>query len=271
LTSADQILEDLAYRPSKLRAVPLLLVAAHPDDEMLGLGSRLPELRRLQIVFATDGAPRDMMDARRLSFGTREEYASTRTREAQAALALLNIQGDRIRHLEFIDQEATLHLDELAQRCLSLLDEYRPATVLTHAYEGGHPDHDAVALAVHLACRQRQTPILEFGGYHDPDGSGHIATDAFLPAPIPTMTLQLKPSEQVRKREALACYATQAPVLAMFCHDHERLRMAPSYDFTASPHPWRPYYESFVRGLDGHRWLGLARDALARAGVTGAI
>src|SRR6185437_9724842 len=44
--------------------------------------------------------------------------------------------------------------------------------VFTHAYEGGHPDHDAVAFAVHAACRLSDIPpaIVEMPYYHRQDG-----------------------------------------------------------------------------------------------------
>ena len=35
---------------------------------------------------------------------------------------------------------------------MDVLDDVRPDVVLTHAYEGGHSDHDATAFAVHLAA-----------------------------------------------------------------------------------------------------------------------
>ena len=46
-------------------------------------------------------------------------------------------------------------LEDLVDRCAGLIGALRPAVVITHAYEGGHPDHDTLALAVRLACRRQ--------------------------------------------------------------------------------------------------------------------
>jgi LmbE family N-acetylglucosaminyl deacetylase len=273
LRSPAEVLHQLARPERTLADLPLLLVVAHPDDEVLGLGSRLPRLRGLHIAFATDGAPRDMADARNLGFATREAYAAARTHEADEALAMLGVGQERVHRLGFVDQELALRLDDLVDRCASLIAELRPATVITHAYEGGHPDHDTLALAVRLACHrqlerdQSEPGVVEFAGYHDPDGSGRLVTGTFLPASVPTVTLRLSPTERTRKRQAMACYRTQAQVLRLFCPDREPLRVAPRYRFAAPPHPWPPFYEHFVRGLDGARWRKLAQQALERSGM----
>src|SRR3954466_10614255 len=66
----------------------LLLVVAHPDDDILGAGALLARLPWTRIVYVTDGAPRDGRDARGHGFAGPEDYAAARRREALAALAL---------------------------------------------------------------------------------------------------------------------------------------------------------------------------------------
>lgn len=46
------------------KAAGRLLSAAHPDDETVGMGATLYRLREAAIIHVTDGAPRDMRDAR---------------------------------------------------------------------------------------------------------------------------------------------------------------------------------------------------------------
>jgi LmbE family N-acetylglucosaminyl deacetylase len=148
--------------------------------------------------------------------------------------------------------------------------------VLTHPYEGGHPDHDATAFAVHLARELMSAAppvVLEFTSYHL-SGDG-IATGAFLPAGVtasaenpPAAALALALEERERKRRMIACFASQAETLAQFpVGEVERFRVAPAYDFTRAPHDGTLHYERFDWGCTGEEWRARAAVALDALGV----
>ena len=97
--------------------------------------------------------------------------------------------------------------------------------VLTHPYEGGHPDHDAAAfIAAHCGV-----PVMEFACYRA--GNGGMEVGTFLPGPEP-VRLVLTPGEARRKRAMLDCFVTQAATLQPFGTTQETFRLAPAYDFT---------------------------------------
>jgi LmbE family N-acetylglucosaminyl deacetylase len=251
----------------------VLLVCAHPDDDVIGVGTRLPHLPRATVAYVTDGAPTDMGDAARLGLATREDYAATRSREAEAALALAGVDASRIRRLGLLDQEVTPRTGELAGLLTATIREAAAEVVMTHPYEGGHPDHDATALAVRLACRamhaagERAPDLVEFAGYHAGAPLG-IAVQEFLPAAgAEVVTARLGPAERDLKRRMLACHASQQVILRFVPVDRERFRPAPAYDFRVPPHPGRPLYETFLPGWTGERWRRLAAGALDAAGV----
>ena len=261
-----------------LADLPASVVVAHPDDEVIGVGGRLPRLKRAHVVYATDGAPADLADAVRAGFRSREAYRDARAREAEAGLAVAGVPPARIVRLVFADQRASLDMAALTQAVLATLRHLRPEVVLTHPFENGHPDHDAVALAVHLAIRKlladagEPVPeLIEFASYHDPDGSGRLAVQEFLPADTPAILVELDEREQALKRRLLACHATQAAILSRFPVDRERYRLAPAYDFLAPPHPWRPLYETWFDTMTRERWQGLAAAALAAFGLEGRL
>jgi N-acetylglucosamine malate deacetylase 2 len=245
----------------------VILVAPHPDDEIIGVGGHLQAIRDLWVVHATDGAPKDMRDALRNGFATREEYARVRHREALAALRLAGVGPERCLPLEFPDQEVTLQLPELVRRLVSLFRGIRPDTVLAPSYEGGHPDHDAVAMAVHTAARiaareaGRAPHIVEYTLYHA--WEGRMRTGEFLPHNgAPVENLALEPAARVLKCRMMACFPTQQKTLAQFAADVERFRPAPAYDFSAPPHEGRLHYENFDWGMTGQQWRRNVREVL---------
>ena len=222
---------------------------AHPDDETIGAATVLPLFRNLILVHVTDGAPRNGLDAATHGFSDPASYAAARQAELGHAL---QVAGVCVRRHGFgsPDQGASAMLPVLIRALRQVLTGV--ATVLTHPYEGGHPDHDATALAVHRAA---PCPVFEFASYHaGPDG---IQTGCFLPGPAATV-LSLTASEAARKRAMLDCFVTQRATLAPFCAAVEPFRPAPAYDFTQPPHPGTLHYERYDWGMTGARWRELA-------------
>ena len=255
-------------------ARPVLVVVAHPDDETIGAGARMRRLVGAHVVFVTDGAPRDGQDARARGFARLTDYARARKDEALAALAVAGLPPEASTWMGVVDKEAMAELPALARALAALLAERKPALVITHAYEGGHPDHDATAFAVHagvqLLARARGTapPIVELGSYHAaPDRSGGVRRLEFLTDSEPVHTAWLDAEARARKQRMLACYATQLEVLCDFPSDVERFRRAPAYAFTEPPHPARLHYESFGWDVTGVSWRAAAARALDGLGL----
>jgi len=267
---ADPVTGLCAGKKLDLQAI---ILVAHPDDETIGATACMSRLRNSTVVFLTDGAPRDPALRSPRATGSRARYARMRHDEAITALALAGVTPDRILFLGGVDQEAIHETVVLAERFASLLPQIQPDIIITQAYEGGHPDHDAAALvatvSIRMLARQGTTApeVLEMTSYHFRDG--RCVTGEFLPpdwgqgSGNAELTLQLSPEERDRKERMLSAYVSQQVVLAGFSLGPERLRPAPVYDFTNPPCPGKLWYETQGWPMTGERWREIAASVLA--------
>lgn len=257
--------------PKKI-AVRGVLIAAHPDDEVIGAGARLSRWSQIQVIHVTDGAPCDMRDATALGFVRREDYAALRRAERRAALDVAGVPSHRTHDLGYVDNATSDNLIALAADVYSLLHAAQPDVVVTHPYEGGHPDHDATAFAVHAAVdltrerKERAPIIMEMTSYHL--GPSGISTGSFLPNDhdVAFHTV-LDEDARALKSRMLECHASQRKVLCHFGSEREPIRIAPRYDFGAPPHAGRLFYEHFDWWISGAEWRARARDAMRALGL----
>lgn len=248
---------------------PVAIVAAHPDDETLGVGARMHCFARLTLIHLTDGAPRTPGSDPIEDAARRGALAAERNAELSAALATLGVEPERRLAYQYGDQESVLHLREIIAR---LRDDLRDCRcVLTHPYEHGHPDHDSAAAAVHAACAllaPSGTPpaILEFTSYHLTRHGARYGTFWRDPARR-AWVATLEDDERERKARALACFRTQRDMLRNFPDDAERYRRAPDYDFHRRAPPRIAWYDALDWPINSRAWRRLARHALQLARV----
>lgn len=248
----------------------LLAIAAHPDDEVIGMGAQLPACRAV-VLHLTDGAPISMDDARRLGFASRNSYASARHEESIRALAEAGMSADSLIELGIADQCGSYDLAATTRAVLRAIERVRPDVIVTHPYEGGHPDHDAAAFATYGAmrisrwARKRRLSLVEFASYHARGGS--LETCAFPHFPTRQYTAVLSSTQRDLKRRMIARHASQNAVLSCFPIRVERFRRTPTYDFLRPPHCGTLYYERFDWGISGAQWRANARAAAVALGI----
>ncbi len=246
----------------------VLLIVAHQDDEVLGAGAQFRSFGQLSLLHVTDGAG-FMPEARAKGFASLRAYAAAREREMRGAVAAAGVQAT-FHTLDVRCLEASFHLPAITHHLERAIAGIAPDIILTHAYEGGHPDHDAVAFATHRAVRRMAVPppVWEFTGYHraGADTASGTSVDAvrgrFLPNGGPPLRLELSAADRALKRQMLDRFHSQLDVVAQFPLDAEVFRPAPNYDFTNPPHPLPLGYELEGWGMPASLWLAAAQKAM---------
>jgi LmbE family N-acetylglucosaminyl deacetylase len=262
---------EISWRlaPNRLDgSLRLAVLAAHPDDETLGASCWLAHLAEVRVFYLTDGAPRDSRFWSPLVQGSRPDYARIRRAEAEKALWHAGIPGPQIVFLGGVDLDVIFEACRLTLRLTELLSKANFDALLTHAYEGGHPDHDAASLIATMArsrlAVERRPYLLEMTSYHAREG--RCVSGEFLGADrAPEICWELSAEDCNRKHKMLAEYGSQRLVLENFSVERERIRLAPEYDFSQPPHAGKLWYEVMGWPLEGARWRELALSALNEA------
>jgi LmbE family N-acetylglucosaminyl deacetylase len=137
----------------------LVVVAPHPDDEVLGAGGLLQHMARAGVetvvVAVTDG---EASHPRACSLG--HDLAVTRAIETQVALGRLGCDSTHVRRLRFVDGFVAEQWENLTDELSRLLG---PDDLCVAPWRSdGHPDHDATGLATLAAAHSTRTPVLEY-------------------------------------------------------------------------------------------------------------
>lgn len=189
----------------------VLIVAPHMDDEVLacgGLVARLPDKRKIHMVFATDGmkspAPvvpwRDTITA---------DLGQLRCAESRDAAALLGVPQDNLRFLLLPEAELSGHATELARGLREQITEIDPDHILMPFRYDRHPDHLAVNRALVEMKRNGATraSLIEYFVYYRSRLLLQRDVRAYIKAEH-LIRLDIAPVAAI-KRAALACFRTQ--------------------------------------------------------------
>jgi LmbE family N-acetylglucosaminyl deacetylase/glycosyltransferase involved in cell wall biosynthesis len=192
----------IPYRASELSAGRILVLAAHPDDEILGAGGALAlnaeKAEAIRIWIATDGT-------RQEEAGSAADYGQLRREESRNAAAILGLDPPEFGSLP--DRDLSSRAGELDREIAKLFADFRPDLVFCPSPVEIHPDHRALADAAYVRLSASRPP--------DPDHELY----AFLRLAFYEISHPLLPDTLVdissvaaRKQEALAAYASQQAV-----------------------------------------------------------
>lgn len=186
--------------------ISILILAAHPDDEVLGCGGTIAKLAdqgaTVNVAFLADG-----VFSRSGGIETHQAELIARRAASQKACNILGVNC--VYFGEFPDNRMdTIALLDIIKPIEALIAKYQPNTVFTHHSGDVNIDHQCIHEAVVTACRpQRGNPVKTLLCFEIPS-----STEWQLPgsAPIFAPNWFIDISDTLnRKLAALNAYATE--------------------------------------------------------------
>lgn len=184
----------------------ILIIAAHPDDEILGCGGLIAKRRRtavIRVLFIAEGTTCRFAPDHIAGREAREEL-QVRTRSARRALALLGVTDVAFTDLPCgrLDQ---VPIVEINKKIEAAIRDFRPDTVITHSDRDVNNDHRVVARSVAMATRPVGGSAPDLLAFETLSSS-----EWNLSAPFAPQYFEVISSEDVQtKWNALACYETE--------------------------------------------------------------
>ena len=177
-----------------------MIVASHPDDEVLGVGGTMALLAaagaRLRLVAVTDGEA---------SHPGADPAAVGRARslESAAALEVLGVRDIEVIRLRLPDSRLAACVDQLTARLREQCDGFG---ICLAPWEGdAHADHEAAGRAARRAARLAGLQLLTY-----PIWMWHWAKPGDMRVPWQqACRIPLSPDVAARKRSAIGAFTSQ--------------------------------------------------------------
>ncbi len=181
---------SIPYEANNLRGERLLVLAPHPDDEVIGCGGlvalHLRENRAVHVIVVTDGA--------------RAGDADARERESRDGLALLG--NATVEFLRYRDRHLETELHDLRAKLRARIDDFKPDLIAVPSPIEIHPDHLALSRAFCELVQRDETFFADHA----------VARVAFYEVGTPIRPNALVDISAVAalKSKAIAAHASQA-------------------------------------------------------------
>lgn len=161
----DSFARSLDPKPLRAESVsPILVLAPHQDDEVIGAGGTLLLAKRagcdICISFATDGGPKPGSPSVEL-YGSAENYIAARNAEAARVCDALGAEMHQLGISNAAPEPSVDDLDRLAD----LMERVSPGALLVPWLLDGAPKHRMVNHLLWLANARRPLPACEVWSY----------------------------------------------------------------------------------------------------------
>lgn len=184
----------------------VLIIAAHPDDEVLGCGATISKYRTsgvaFRVVFVGEGSSCRFDDPLDVLAGAAKRQ---RTASAVRAMRLLGIEGFEFHDLPCgrLDQVPIITINKIIEKAVR---DFDPDTVLTHSSCDVNNDHRIVFRATLMATRPgAQNHVARVLSYEVPSSSEWSYSSSFTP----NLFEEVCEQDLLQKCAALDCYESE--------------------------------------------------------------
>lgn len=184
----------------------VLIIAAHPDDEVLGVGGTVAKLSakgiECHLLIVTDGSSSQYRGSDKL-----EEIIASKKRETQNCADILGFKSIHYGGLPDMKLDAVPHV-EINQVIEKVIDELQPDTVFTHFWGDVNMDHQNVYKSTLVAVRPVLGQVVkELYCYRVPSSTEWTPNkeDTMF---MPNYFVDIHQYAE-QKYKAFACYATE--------------------------------------------------------------
>ena len=186
----------------------VLVVAAHPDDEVLGCGGTIArhadEGDQVQVLIVAEGATSRQQQRDRLLVGDELSALSQAAQKAGSILGatcveLLDLPDNRLDSLDRLD---------LIKRIEEIVERHQPECVYVHHAGDVNVDHRRLHESVVTACRPTPGHVVKRLISFEVASSTEWQPPGSAPAFQPNWFVDIS-DQWERKREALAAYASE--------------------------------------------------------------
>lgn len=184
----------------------VLIVAAHPDDEVLGCGATIAKYRVngviFKVLFVGEGSSCRFDDP---SDVLAEVATKQRTDSAIRAMQLLGIEDFEFYDLPCgrLDQVPIITINKIIERAVR---DFSPDTVLTHSESDVNNDHRIVFRSTLMATRPgAQNHVVRVLSYEVPSSTEWSYSSSF----VPNLFEEVREQDLLQKCAALGCYESE--------------------------------------------------------------
>lgn len=184
----------------------VLVIAAHPDDEVLGMGGSIAKLVKedniVDVLIVTDGSSSQYRDSDHLAEII--EAKKTETRNCADVLGVRDIYYGELPDMK-LDTIPHIRINQVIE---DVIDKVQPDTVFTHFWGDVNCDHQNVYKSTLVAVRPVMGQVVkELYCYRVPSSTEWTPnkTDTMF---LPNVFVDIEQFAE-KKYQAFACYSTE--------------------------------------------------------------